>query len=87
MKKRLIFTNIFPVHLIDSMEMGFCYSKNRTDAEKTIAEKFGIGVSTGSTFTLKENLRDDIGKMCLPSIKVKEMKGIITHVRLKTNIV
>lgn len=59
----------------------------RPDNEKHIAEKLGIGVVTGSTFTLKEHLRDDIAKMCLPNIAQNEMKGIITLVsRTRTHL-
>lgn len=54
---------------------------NRPETEKFIAEKFGIGIMNGSTFTLKEHLRDDIEKMCMPKIMQKEIKGIVTHVR------
>lgn len=53
----------------------------RPETERYIAEKFGIGVMTDSTFTLKEHLRDDIHKMCLPKIMQNEIKGIITHVK------
>lgn len=53
---------------------------HRPHKEKELAEKFGIGVVAGSTFTLNEQSRDDIQKMCLPNIGQKQMKGIITHV-------
>lgn len=52
----------------------------RPDHEKYIAEKFGLGIATGSTFTLKEQVRDDIEKMCLPSLAQNEMNGIVTQV-------
>lgn len=61
----------------------FLFLEFRPEAEKYIAEKFGIGVNTGSTFTLKEHLRDDIQKMCLPKIMQNEIKGIITHVKTR----
>lgn len=58
----------------------FFWFLNRPETEKLIAEKFGLGVMTGSTFTLKEHIRDDIQRMCLPKISQNKIKGIITHV-------
>lgn len=80
---RKMFIHNFLLQFIPSIYCELIIS-NRPETERDVAEKFGIGVPTGSTFTLKENFRDDIKKMCLPSIKVKEMKGIITHVRTQS---
>lgn len=47
-----------------------------------MAEKVGLGISTGSTFTLKKDLRDEISSICIPNITKKEMIGTITHVSM-----
>lgn len=45
-----------------------------------MAEKFGLGVATGCTFTMKEALRDDIKQICIPKASEIDVTGIITHV-------
>lgn len=65
------------IHLLQFVFVIF----NRPDTEIYVAEKFGIGITTGNTFILKEHVRDDIQKMCLPKLMQNEMNGIVTHVR------
>lgn len=50
--------------------------------EKAIAEKLGIGVITGWTFTLKHPPRDNVRDICIPNASKKDIMGIITHVSL-----
>lgn len=45
-----------------------------------IAEEYGIGFVTGSTFTLKEKMREDIDLLSIPKIVEKEVVGTVTHV-------
>lgn len=52
----------------------------RPEHEKEEAEKLGLGIITGSTFTLKQNLQDDIKNICMPRATTKEVTGIVTHV-------
>lgn len=48
-----------------------------------VAEELGIGIMTGSTFLLKEKVRDDVDNMCIPNALVKEVRGFVTHVSSK----
>lgn len=48
--------------------------------ERYVAEKHGLGVMTGSSFQLKEYIRDDLHKICIPRAGDKEVIGRITHV-------
>lgn len=48
--------------------------------EKYYAEKFGLGVNLESTFIIKEYVRDDLQKMCIPRAGEKDVVGTVTHV-------
>lgn len=50
------------------------------DHERYFAEKHGLGVMAGSSFQLKEYVRDDLHKICIPRAGDKEVIGRITHV-------
>lgn len=52
--------------------------------ERAMAEKLGIGVITGMTFTLKEPIRDNVRDICIPNASKKDIAGIITHVSLSS---
>lgn len=52
----------------------------RPEKEVEVAEKHGLGIMTGSTFTIKHALRDNIRNICVPRATQTEVIGTITHV-------
>lgn len=54
----------------------------RRDKEIEMAEELGLGVMTGSVFTMKKPIRDEITTICIPNASKKEVVGVITHVSI-----
>lgn len=54
----------------------------RPEKEIELAEELGLGIWTGTTFTLKKSIRDEISTICIPNASKKEVIGVITHVSL-----
>ncbi|XP_055295310.1 probable ATP-dependent RNA helicase spindle-E [Sitodiplosis mosellana] len=73
-------TDVYKAVKMRKMNMPTRIAVMKPEKERELAENLGLGIMTGSTFTLKKHLRDEIGTICIPNASKKRVTGAITHI-------